>query len=250
MADMAHFAGLVAGGVLAGEYNPVAYADVVTSTTHKTLRGPRGGLILCKKEFQEHVDKGCPLVLGGPLPHVMAAKSVCFTEALRPEFKLYARRVVENAQALAEASDRAGIKVHTGRTENHLVLLDVRPLAVTGYQAEAALRQCGVTLNRNTLPFDPEPPLITSGLRLGTAAVTTLGMGPDEMGEVAAIVAMVLKGLASAETQSGRKSKKNFVLNPGVKAEATDRVRALLKRFPVYPELDLDLLESRFIRPA
>jgi glycine hydroxymethyltransferase len=244
MVDMAHFAGLVAGGVLAGEYNPIPYADVVTSTTHKTLRGPRGGLVLCKKEFQEHVDKGCPLVLGGPLPHVMAAKAVCFAEALRPEFKDYARRIVENSGALAEACGRAGIKVHTGRTENHLVLLDVRPLGVTGYQAEAALRQCGVTLNRNSLPFDPEPPLVTSGLRLGTAAVSTLGMGPAEMEEIAAIIGMVLKALAPAETQSGRKSKKNFHLDPGVQDAASTRVRELLKRFPVYPELDLELLEK------
>jgi glycine hydroxymethyltransferase len=250
MVDMAHFAGLVAGGVLQGEYNPIPYADLVTSTTHKTLRGPRGGLVLCKKEFQEHVDKGCPLVLGGPLPHVMAAKAVCFAEALRPEFKEYARRIVENAQALAGACGRAGIKVHTGRTENHLVMLDVRPLAVTGYQAEAALRQCGVTLNRNSLPFDSEPPLIASGLRLGTAAVTTLGMAPEQMDEIAAIVVTVLKGLSSAETQSGRKSKKNFVLDPGVQREAGQRVRSLLKRFPVYPELDLGVLEPRFLGPA
>jgi glycine hydroxymethyltransferase len=244
MVDMAHFAGLVAGGALEGEYNPIPYADVVTSTTHKTLRGPRGGLVLCKKEFQEHVDKGCPLVLGGPLPHVMAAKAVCFAEALRPEFKEYARGIVENAGALADACGRAGIKVHTGRTENHLVLLDVRPLGVTGFQAEAALRQCGVTLNRNSLPFDPEPPLVTSGLRLGTAAVTTLGMGPGQMQEIAAIIAMVLKALAPAETQSGRKSKKNFHLDPAVHDAAKERVRELLKRFPVYPELDLELLEK------
>jgi glycine hydroxymethyltransferase len=244
MVDMAHFAGLVAGGALAGEYNPIPYADVVTSTTHKTLRGPRGGLVLCKKEFQEHVDKGCPLVLGGPLPHVMAAKAVCFAEALRPEFQDYARSIVANAGALAEACGRAGIKVHTGRTENHLVLLDVRPLGVTGFQAEAALRNCGVTLNRNSLPFDPEPPLVTSGLRLGTAAVTTLGMGTAQMEEIAAIIALVLKGLAPAATQSGRKSKKSFHLDPGVQQAASARVRELLKRFPVYPELDLELLEK------
>ena len=174
MVDMAHFAGLVAGGVLQGDFNPIAHADVVTSTTHKTLRGPRGGLVLCKKEFQEHVDKGCPMVLGGPLAHVMAAKAVCFTEALRPEFKQYAQRIVDNSRALAAALDRNGLRVHTGTTENHLVLVDVRPLGLSGFQSETALRQCGVTLNRNALPFDPEPPLITSGLRLGSAAVSTL----------------------------------------------------------------------------
>jgi glycine hydroxymethyltransferase len=245
MVDMAHFAGLVAGGVLEGDYNPIPHAHVVTSTTHKTLRGPRGGLVLCTKEYKEHVDKGCPLVLGGPLPHVMAAKAVCFTEALRPEFKHYAHTVVENAQVLAETCRGAGVPVHTGTTENHLVLLDMRPLGLTGYQAEAALRQCGITLNRNALPFDRESPLITSGLRLGSAAVSTLGMSPPEMQEIAAILALVLKNLAPGVSRSGQKSKREFVLAERVQREAQGRVGALLGRFPVYPEIDLPYLEQR-----
>lgn len=249
MVDMAHFAGLVAGGVLTGDFNPIPFADVVTSTTHKTLRGPRGGLVLCRREFQEHVDKGCPMVLGGPLPHVMAAKAVCFTEALRPEFQEYARQVVANAQSLAAACGREGIPVHTGRTENHLVLLDMRSLGVTGFQAEAALRQCGVTLNRNALPFDSETPLITSGLRLGAAAVTTLGMGEPEMAEIARIIALVVKHLAPAMTKTGQKSKREFVLDDRKQTDALGRVHSLLARFPVYPTIDLLELEHRFPSP-
>src|SRR5262249_6598935 len=239
MVDMAHFAGLVAGGGVQGDYDPIPHAHVVTSTTHKTLRGPRGGLVLCTREFQEHVDKGCPLVLGGPLPHVMAAKAVAFTEALRPEFKQYARNVVANAQALAEGCGADGVRVHTGTTENHLVLLDMRPLGLTGYQAEAALRRCGITLNRNALPFDTESPLITSGLRLGSAAVTTLGMARPEMQEIAAVIALVLKNLAPGVGRSGKKSKREFVLPEAVQREAKGRGGALLGPFPLYPEIDL-----------
>lgn len=246
MVDMAHFAGLVAGGVLQGDFNPIAFADVVTTTTHKTLRGPRGGMVLCKKEFAEHVDKGCPMILGGPLPHVMAAKAVCFTEALKPEFKAYAKRITDNSKALAAACVNKGIKVHTGTTENHLVLLDLRPMKLTGFQAEAALRQCGVTLNRNALPFDSEPPLITSGLRLGTAAVSTLGMDQEDMGEIAAIISLVLTNLTPALTKSGAKSKREFVLDDKIKTEAKNRVQTLLDRYPLYGEIDLAALEARF----
>jgi glycine hydroxymethyltransferase len=248
MVDMAHFAGLVAGGLLQGDYNPIAFADVVTSTTHKTLRGPRGGIVLCKQEFAEHVDKGCPMILGGPLPHVMAAKAVCFTEALKPEFKQYAKRIVDNSQALAAACRKQGIKVHTETTENHIVLLDMRPLGLTGFQCEAALRQCGVTLNRNALPFDTESPLITSGLRLGTPAVSTLGMGPSEMEEIAAIVASVLKNLTPALTKSGAKSKREFTVPDKIRTDAIDRVGTLLNRFPLYPQIDLGVLERRYLR--
>jgi glycine hydroxymethyltransferase len=248
MVDMAHFAGLVAGGLLQGDYNPIAFADVVTSTTHKTLRGPRGGIVLCKQEFAEHVDKGCPMILGGPLPHVMAAKAVCFTEALKPEFKQYAKRIVDNSQALAAACRKQGIKVHTEMTENHIVLLDMRPLGLTGFQCEAALRQCGVTLNRNALPFDTESPLITSGLRLGTPAVSTLGMGPSEMEEIAAIVASVLKNLTPALTKSGAKSKREFTVPDKIRTDAIDRVGTLLNRFPLYPQIDLGVLERRYLR--
>ena len=161
MVDMAHFSGLVAGKVLTGEENPIAYADVVTTTTHKTLRGPRGGLVLCTDEFKEHVDRGCPLVLGGPLPHVMAAKAVAFTEALRPEFAVYSRKIVDNARALAEAFVRERAKGHHGGTDNHLVLVDVASaLGITGRQAEDAVRRCGITLNRNPDPVRPQRPLV------------------------------------------------------------------------------------------
>ena len=178
MVDMAHFAGLVAGKVFTGDFDPVAHAHIVTSTTHKTLRGPRGGMVLCKEEFAEWVDKGCPAILGGPLPQVIAAKAVAFQEATRPEFATYSQRIVENAAALAAACGDEGMAVVTGTSENHLLLVDVeKSYGLNGRQAESALRQAGLTLNRNSLPFDPNGPWYTSGLRLGTPAVTTLGMG-------------------------------------------------------------------------
>jgi glycine hydroxymethyltransferase len=248
MVDMAHFAGLVAGKVLKGEENPLEYADVVTSTTHKTLRGPRGGLVLCKKEFAEHVDRGCPMVLGGPLPHVMAAKAVAFTEALRPEFATYATKIVANARALAEAFVKVGLKVISGGTDNHLVLVDVASaLGVTGRQAENAVRRCGITLNRNPIPFDPNGAWYTSGLRFGTPAVTTLGMGPAQMGEIAEVVRLVLTNIVPGTNKSGGKDKTKYTLAPAVEAQARDRVSALLGSFPVYPELDLPFLQSQFV---
>jgi glycine hydroxymethyltransferase len=247
MVDMAHFAGLVAGKVLQGEENPITYADVVTTTTHKTLRGPRGGLVLCTEEFREHVDRGCPLVLGGPLPHVMAAKAVAFTEALRPEFADYSRRIVENARALSEAFLRNGLRVITGGTDNHLVLVDVASaLGITGRQAEEAVRRCGITLNRNPIPFDSNGPWYTSGLRFGTPAVTTLGMGPDEMSEIAAIVTLVLQNIVPATTRSGARDKTKYKLDDAVRRQAHARVDELLASFPVYPEIDLPFLFERF----
>ncbi len=180
MVDMAHFAGLVAGKVFTGDNNPVPHAQVVTTTTHKTLRGPRGGLVLCTKEFAEHVDKGCPLVIGGPLEHIVAAKAIALTEANQPFFAAYAATIVENSAALARACVAEGMTVATGGTDNHLMLIDVRSFGLTGRQAESAMRECGITLNRNSLPFDPNGPWYTSGLRIGTPAVTTLGMGPAE----------------------------------------------------------------------
>jgi len=252
MVDMAHFAGLVAGKVLVGDEDPLAFADVVTTTTHKTLRGPRGGLVLCKKEFAEHVDRGCPLVLGGPLPHVMGAKAVAFTEALKPEFRTYAARIVENARALAEAFVKAGLKVVSGGTDNHIVLVDVAStLGITGRQAENAVRECRITLNRNTIPFDPNGPWYTSGLRFGTPAVTTLGMGPAEMREIAEVVKLVLSNVVPRESKTGGKDKAKYALNPKAKMEAGDRVARLLGSFPVYPELDLAFLQSQFgAKPA
>ena len=193
MVDMAHFAGLVAGKVFTGVNDPVAHADVVTSTTHKTLRGPRGGMVLCTDEFSEHVDRGCPMVLGGPLPHAIAAKAVALREASGDEFQRYAQGIVDNADALARACiAEGGMAVATGGTDNHLMLLDVTTFGLTGRQAESALRAANVTLNRNSLPFDANGPWYTSGLRIGTPALTTRGMGESEMEEIASIVKPLL----------------------------------------------------------
>jgi glycine hydroxymethyltransferase len=244
MVDMAHFAGLVAGGALTGEFNPVPYAHVVTSTTHKTLRGPRGGLILCTAEFQEQVDKGCPLVQGGPLPHVIAAKALCFTEALQPQFKDYARDIVRNSQALAEACVKEEMSVVSGGTDNHLVLLNVTPYGLTGRQAESALRESGITLNRNTIPFDPNGAWYTSGLRLGTPAVTTLGMGEDEMRAIASIIRSVLSHTTAGTTKDGKTSKAKYSLDQAARGEASAKVGDILSKYPVYPEIDLTFLQE------
>jgi glycine hydroxymethyltransferase len=250
MVDMAHFAGLVAGKVMTGSYDPVAWADVVTTTTHKTLRGPRGGMILCKNAYAEAVDKGCPLVIGGPLPHVVAAKAVAFTEALDNSFRDYAAAIVRNSRALAAACMAEGIPVATGGTDNHLMLLDVRKFGLNGRLAETALRECGVTLNRNALPFDPNGPWYTSGLRIGTPAVTTLGMGEAEMAEIARIIAYVLLNTKPATITKGDKagqlSKAKAITPPEVIKKAMADVQALLSRFVLYPELDLALLQANF----
>jgi glycine hydroxymethyltransferase len=247
MVDMAHFAGLVAGKVFQGDFDPVAHAQVVTSTTHKTLRGPRGGLVLCTEEFKDQVDKGCPLVIGGPLPHVMAAKAVAFIEARRPEFQSYAARILENSRALAQAAMDAGMTVATRGTDNHLLLIDVRPFGLTGRQAESIVREVGITLNRNSLPFDPNGPWYTSGLRVGTPATTTLGMRPRQMQEIAAILKLVLSSskpeIAGA---SGAPSKAKYSIAPQALNEGKARVAALLEQFPVYPNLDLRFLEQHF----
>ncbi len=248
MVDMAHFAGLVAGKVFRGPYDPVPYAHIVTSTTHKTLRGPRGGLVLCKPELAEWVDKGCPTILGGPLPHAMAAKAVAFREALRPEFQHYAARIVENAAALAEALLAEGLTVVTGGTENHIVLVDVGRLGLTGRQAESALRECRLTLNRNSLPFDPNGPWYTSGLRFGTPAATTLGMGAAEMREIAAIIRLVLTHaqpkVIAGGAKAGERSLAQYTLDAAAAEQARQRVGDLLARHPVYPELDLGLMTA------
>jgi len=238
MVDMAHFAGLVAGGVLTGKLNPVEYADVVTSTTHKTLRGPRGGLVLCKQEYAEYVDKGCPHVIGGPLPHVMAAKAIAFKEASTAEFKTYAQNVIKNSSTLAEALVKNGIDVQTGGTDNHIVLVSVEALGITGKQAEFALRECGLTLNRNTVPFDSNGPWYTSGLRLGTAGITSLGMCRAQMEEIADIMATVLKSIKPALTKKGTKSKAHYELNEDIKANSIQSVQRILDAFVLYPEID------------
>ncbi len=237
MVDMAHFAGLVAGKVFSGDFDPVLHADVITTTTHKTLRGPRGGLILCKEEFREYVDKGCPMIQGGPLPHVLAAKAVCFKEALQPQFRAYAQRVVDNAAELAARFQEAGLEVVSGGTDNHLVLLRATGLGLTGFQAEAALRSCGITLNRNVVPQDRETPWITSGLRMGTPAVTTLGMGAQEMHAIADMTVTVLRGTRPGRTDSGKPSKKRIELEPGIQDQVRARVREVLEGFVLYPEL-------------
>jgi glycine hydroxymethyltransferase len=250
MVDMAHFAGLVAGGVFAGEFNPVAHAHVVTTTTHKTLRGPRGGLVLCTKEFAEHVDKGCPLVIGGPLEHIIAAKAVALTEANTAAFKKYAKKIVENSSALAEYCTAEGLTLATGGTDNHLMLIDVRSFDITGRQAESAVRECGITLNRNSLPFDPNGPWYTSGLRIGTPAVTTLGMGAREMREIASIIKSVLVAtkpeIVTKGENAGKTSKAKYVIDGSAKQKSRSRVLKLLARFPVYPQIDLEFLKKHF----
>ena len=250
MVDMAHFAGLVAGGVFEGDYNPMPFADVVTTTTHKTLRGPRGGVILCKKEFAEFVDKGCPLVIGGPLPHVMAAKAVAFKEANEPEFKDYAARVVENSRTMAQAMIDEGLTICTGGSDNHLLLVDVTGFGLNGRQAEAAVRECGITLNRNSLPFDVNGPHYTSGLRVGSPAVTSLGMGVEQMKEIGAIFKLILSNttpkILTKGKNAGEQSKVKYDIAEGVVEEGKRRVKALLDAYVLYPELDLEFLKSHF----
>ncbi len=250
MVDMAHFAGLVAGGVFEGDFNPVRHAHVVTTTTHKTLRGPRGGAVLCVEEFAESVNKGCPLVIGGPLPHILASKAVAFTEANAPEFKTYARKIADNARVLAQACIDEGLEISTGGTDNHLMLINVTGFGLTGRQAESVLRECGITLNRNSLPYDVNGPWYTSGLRIGTPAVTTLGMGAAEMKEIASIIHLVLANtrpvLVDSGTNAGKPSKAKYEIDDAVKTAARARVAGLLGAYPVYPQLDLALLRKYF----
>ncbi len=240
MVDMAHFSGLVAGKVLTGEKDPIPYAHIVTSTTHKTLRGPRGGMILCTKEFSEVVNKGCPLVLGGPLPHVMAAKAIAFQEALQDDFRHYAKQVVLNAQTLAEALKRQGMQLFSGGTENHLLVMKVSPLGLTGRHAEKALRQAHLTVNRNVVPSDPNGPWYTSGIRLGTPALTTLGMKENEMKQLAPLLIDVLTHTtASINSSTGKPSLGEATVDQNVLTRVQEEVASLLSRFPLYPEITL-----------
>ncbi|HET6774207.1 MAG TPA: glycine hydroxymethyltransferase [Acidimicrobiales bacterium] len=239
MVDMAHFAGLVAGKVMTGDEDPVPFAHITTTTTHKSLRGPRGGMVLCQPDLAEFVDRGCPMVLGGPLPHVMAAKAVALAEAARPDFADYAQRIVTNAQALAEGLLRRGATLVTGGTDNHLVLLDVgSSYGLTGRQAESALLDAGVVTNRNSIPRDPNGAWYTSGVRLGTPALTTLGMGPDELDEVADLIDATLAATTRAAAKSGP-SRAKYAIADGVAAKTRDRAADLLSRFPLYPEIVL-----------
>ncbi|WP_406087713.1 glycine hydroxymethyltransferase [Kitasatospora purpeofusca] len=239
MVDMAHFAGLVAGKVFTGDEDPVAHAHIVTTTTHKSLRGPRGGMVLCVEELAEHVDRGCPLVLGGPLSHVMAAKAVAFAEARRPEFRDYAQRVVDNAQALAEGLLRRGGTLVTGGTDNHLVLVDVSGHGLTGRQAEAALLDSGIVTNRNSVPGDPNGAWYTSGVRIGTPALTTRGLGTAEMDGIAGLIDTVLRAATPATTAAGAPSRAQYVLDPAVAEGVAKRAADLLAGFPLYPGVDL-----------
>ncbi len=214
MVDMAHIAGLVAGGV---HQSPVPYADIVTTTTHKTLRGPRGGLILAKEEFAKKLNSGVfPGTQGGPLEHIIAAKAVCLKEAMSDDFKVYARNVVSNAKVLADALLEEGFDLVTGGTDNHLMLADLRPMHITGMELQNRLDCNHITLNKNAIPGDPEKPTVTSGVRVGTAAVTTRGLGPDEMKKIAQCIGMTARDFAGT----------------------TDQVKAIVhdicERFPMY----------------
>lgn len=211
MVDMAHIAGLIAAGL---HPNPVEYSDFVTTTTHKTLRGPRGGMILCKEKYAKEIDKSVfPGVQGGPLMHVIAAKAVCFKEALEPEFKEYQKRVVKNAKALADKLISLGFELVSGGTDNHLILLDLSKKGITGKDAEHMLDEVGITVNKNTIPFDTQKPNIASGIRIGTPAMTTRGMNEEDMGEIAELINLTIQG----------KTK-----------EASERVQELCLRYPLY----------------
>lgn len=239
MVDMAHFAGLVAGKVFTGDEDPVPFADIVTSTTHKSLRGPRGGLVLAKSELAPSVDRGCPMVLGGPMSHVMAAKAVAFAEARTPDFQAYAQRIADNAQSLAEGFLTRGAKLVTGGTDNHIVLLDVSSFGLTGRQAESALLEAGVVTNRNSVPADPNGAWYTSGIRLGTPALTTRGFGHDEFDTVAELIVDVLSSTEAGTTKAGGPSKASYVLADGVADRVLKQSADLLDRHPLYPGLVL-----------
>ena len=226
MVDMAHFAGLVAGGAFP---NPLPVADVVTTTTHKTLRGPRGGMVLTNnEEIAKKINSAVfPGLQGGPLMHVIAGKAVAFAEALRPEFKAYARQVVDNARALSAVLVQGGLDIVSGGTDSHIVLVDLRPKNLTGKAAEASLEHAGMTCNKNGVPFDPQKPMVTSGVRLGSPAATTRGFGVPEFQEVGRLIVETLDGLAASNSGD----------NTAVEQAVRERVRTLCRRFPIYPTL-------------
>ena len=220
MADIAHIAGLVVAGV---HPSPVPHCDVVTTTTHKTLRGPRGGLILCREELKKSIDRALfPGIQGGPLMHIIAAKAVAFGEAAGDSFGDYQRALVANSKRLAESLQEAGLRIVSGGTDNHVFLLDVTAVDLTGKIAEKILEEAGITVNKNTIPYDENPPLVASGVRIGTAAVTSRGMGLEAMDEIAVLIAKVLRA-----PEEG-----------AVHAEVREQVRALCRRFPLYDDLD------------
>ena len=237
--DMAHFAGLVAGKVFTGEENPVPYADVVATTTHKSLRGPRGGLVLATKEYAPSVDRGCPMVLGGPLSHVMAAKAIALAEARTSAFQTYAQAVADNAKTLADGLLKRGVRLVTGGTDNHLVLLDVRDFGLTGRQAESALLDSGIVTNRNSVPNDPNGAWYTTGVRIGTPALTTRGFGAAEFDKVAELITGVLKNTTPAMTAAGAPGKAKYLLGEGVADRTKAEASEMLDAHPLYPGLDL-----------
>lgn len=237
--DMAHFAGLVAGKVFTGVENPVPYADVVATTTHKSLRGPRGGLVLATKEYAPSVDRGCPMVLGGPLGHVMAAKAVALAEARQPAFQTYAQNVADNAKTLAEGLLRRGVNLVTGGTDNHLVLLDVGSFGLTGRQAESALLDAGIVTNRNSVPNDPNGAWYTTGVRIGTPALTTRGFGAAEFDRVAELITGVLAATTPMATAAGVPGKAKYTLADGVAERTRAAAAELLDANPLYPGLEL-----------
>ncbi len=239
MVDMAHFAGLVAGKVFTGDFDPVPHAHVTTTTTHKSLRGPRGGMVLCQPEYADSVDRGCPMVLGGPLSQTMAAKAVALAEARQPSFQQYAQAVADNAVALAEGLMKRGVKLVTDGTENHLVLLDVSSYGITGRQGESALLDAGIVTNRNAVPRDPNGAWYTSGVRIGTPALTTRGFGVDEFDRVAELIVDVLSSTTPTTTSAGAPSKAKYVLADGVADKTKAASAELLDKYPLYPGLEL-----------
>jgi glycine hydroxymethyltransferase len=239
MVDMAHFAGLVAGKVFTGDYDPVPHAHVTTTTTHKSLRGPRGGMVLCQPEFADSVDRGCPMVLGGPLGHVMAAKAVALAEARQPAFQTYAQAVADNAVTLAEGLMKRGVRLVTNGTENHLALLDVTSFGLTGRQAESALLDSGIVTNRNAIPRDPNGAWYTSGVRIGTPALTSRGFGAEEFDRVAELIVDVLTATSPNAAASGGASKAKYAIADGVAGKTHSAADEMLAANPLYPGLDL-----------
>jgi len=239
MVDMAHFAGLVAGKVFTGDENPVPFAHITTTTTHKSLRGPRGGLVLAQEEFAADVDRGCPMVLGGPLSHVMAAKAVALAEARQPSFQTYAQNIADNAKSLAEGFLTRDAKLVTGGTDNHIVLLDVASFGLTGRQAESALLDAGVVTNRNSVPNDPNGAWYTTGVRLGTPALTTRGFGHEEFDKVAEMIVDVLSNTEAGVNKAGAPSKATYKLADGVADRVRSQSAEMLDKHPLYPGLVL-----------
>ncbi len=237
--DMAHFAGLVAGRVFTGEEDPVPYAHVVASTTHKSLRGPRGGFVLATAEYAPSVDRGCPMVLGGPLSHIMAAKAVAFAEARTEAFRSYAADVATNAQVLADGLRKRGATLVTGGTDNHLVLIDTGSYGITGRQAESALLDSGIVTNRNSVPNDPNGAWYTTGVRIGTPALTSRGFGADEFDTVAQLIVDVLSSTTPSTTAAGTPGKAKYVLAEGVADRTKAAAGELLDANPLYPGLEV-----------